>query len=165
MTVREPRVLVLGYGNPAREDDALGPFVAERIAGLGIRGVEVDMDYQLAVEDAERVSRADAVVLVDAAAEGREPFSFGRVEPTDGLDFSTHALTAGGLVALARDLFDARPPVYLLGVRGYSFRMFRETTTARARRNARRAVRFLERKLRRSDLTELAIQGGTHEER
>ncbi len=62
------RVLVLGYGNPAREDDAIGPLVADRIAALAIDGVEVDTGYQLAVEDAEAVATHDAVVLVDAAA-------------------------------------------------------------------------------------------------
>jgi len=36
------RVLVLGYGNPAREDDGLGPLIAERIGELGLAGVEVD---------------------------------------------------------------------------------------------------------------------------
>lgn len=141
-------VLVLGYGNPAREDDALGPLVADRIGEMGIPGVVTDSDYQLAVEDAHRVSQADKVVLVDATVEGDTPYRFQAVEPEPGADFSSHALTAGGLAALARDLFGSRTPVYLLGVRGYSFRMFREKMTARARRNARRAVRFLADKLR-----------------
>jgi hydrogenase maturation protease len=146
---RGGHVLVIGYGNPAREDDGLGPAVAGRIGALGLRDVEVDADYQLTVEDAERIGRADAVVLVDAAADGPAPFRFGPVAPEGGADFSTHALTAGGVVALARELFGARAPVYMLGVRGYSFRMFTERMTRPARRNARRAARFLEGRLRR----------------
>jgi hydrogenase maturation protease len=148
MTDGRPRVLVLGYGNPAREDDGIGPCVADGIAALEIEGVEVDTGYQLAVEDAEAVSRHDAVVLVDAAVEGPEPFSFQRVEPAGGHEFSTHALSAEGVVSLSRELFGSTSPVWLLGVRGYSFRMFEETMTVEARRNIGEAVSFLAGKLR-----------------
>lgn len=143
------RVLVLGFGNPAREDDGIGPLVAERIAGLGLEGVVVDSDYQLNVEDAAAVAQHDAVVFVDAAAEGPEPFSFTPVEPVDGAGgFSSHAMSAGGVVGLARQLFGSRAAAYMLGVRGYSFRMFREEMTDAAARNTQDAVRFLERALR-----------------
>ena len=141
------RVLVLGYGNPAREDDGLGPLVAERIGELGLAGVEVDSDYQLTVEDAAAVAEYDAVVFVDAAVEGPEPYSWARVEPVAEDAFSTHAMTAGRVLGLARELFGARAEAYLLGVRGYSFRMFCEQMTAKAARNARRAGRFLARRI------------------
>lgn len=143
------RVLVLGYGNPAREDDALGPLVAEGIAGLDLEGVAVDSDYQLNVEDAVAVAAHDAVVFVDAAAEGPEPFSFRPVQPADGVGgFSSHALRAEGVMGLARQLFGSHAAAYMLGVRGYSFRMFQEELTAAAARNAAQAVRFLAQALR-----------------
>jgi hydrogenase maturation protease len=150
------RVLVLGYGNPAREDDALGPMVAERISEMGIDGVDVDCDYQLAVEDAHAVAEHDAVVFVDAAVEGPEPFSWRKLEPPGehsgvaaGVEsFSTHALSSAGVLALARELFHSRAPAYELGIRGYSFRMFCEKATAQAERNSALALRFLARKLR-----------------
>jgi hydrogenase maturation protease len=142
-------VLVLGYGNPAREDDAIGPLVAEGIAGLGLEGVVVDSDYQLNVEDAVAVAQHDAVVFIDAATEGPEPFSFRPVLPIDGVGgFSSHAMSAEGVVGLARQLFGSHAAAYMLGVRGYSFRMFQETMTAAAAQNAQEAVRFLEQALR-----------------
>jgi hydrogenase maturation protease len=141
------RVLVLGYGNPAREDDGLGPLVALRIDKLGLEGVDVDSDYQLTVEDAAAVAEHDAVVFVDASVDGPEPFSWTRVDPVAEDAFTTHALTAGRVLGLARELFGALGEAYQLGVRGYSFRMFREETTARAARNARRASRFLARRI------------------
>jgi hydrogenase maturation protease len=140
-------ILVLGYGNPAREDDGLGPLVAEEIARLGIRGVEVDCDYQLAVEDAAAVAEHEAVVFVDASTDGPEPFSWTRVEPDASDAFSTHALTAGRVVGMARELFGSRAEAYLLGVRGYSFGMFREGATDGGARNARLATDFLARRL------------------
>jgi hydrogenase maturation protease len=143
------RVLVLGYGNPAREDDALGPLVAEGIAGMGLAGVAVESDYQLNVEDAVAVAQNDAVVFVDAATEGPEPFSFRPVEPGDGGgEFSSHALRAESVMGLARQLFGSHAAAYMLGVRGYSFRMFQEELTAAAARNAEEAVRFLAQALR-----------------
>lgn len=141
------RVLVLCYGNPAREDDGIGPMVALRIQELDLPGVEVDSDYQLTVEDAAAVAEHDAVVFVDAAVDGPEPFSWTRVEPVADDAFSTHALTAGRVVGLARELFGSRGEAYQLGVRGYSFGMFREEPTARAVRNARLASRFLARRI------------------
>ena len=147
MVAANPKVLVLGYGNPAREDDALGPWVVDRISALSLEGVDVDSDYQLAVEDAAAVAEHDAVVFVDASVDGPAPFSWTRVEPVAEEAFSTHALSAGRVVGLARDLFGSSAAAYLLGVRGYSFRMFREKATAAGARNARRAARFLARQL------------------
>ena len=46
------RVLVIGYGNPGRQDDGLGAAVIERLEALGLEGVTVDADYQLNIEDA-----------------------------------------------------------------------------------------------------------------
>ncbi len=50
------RVLVIGFGNPAREDDGIGPAVADRLEESGIDGVVVDADYQLTVENAADVA-------------------------------------------------------------------------------------------------------------
>ncbi|MCU0727503.1 MAG: hydrogenase maturation protease, partial [Planctomycetes bacterium] len=71
------RVLLIGFGNPGRRDDGLGPAVAQAVEGWGIPGVTVESDYQLHVEDAAAVSEHDAVIFADAAAAGPEPFAFG----------------------------------------------------------------------------------------
>ena len=44
------QTLVIGYGNPGRRDDGLGPSFADILAAEGIPGVDVDSDYQLTVE-------------------------------------------------------------------------------------------------------------------
>ena len=41
---------------PGRGDDGLGPAFAERIAARGLRGLPVDIDYQLTVEHALQVA-------------------------------------------------------------------------------------------------------------
>src|SRR5450432_1649313 len=54
-----PRILVIGYGNPGREDDGLGPAAAAEIERLGRPGVSVRGNYQLVLEDAADVAEAD----------------------------------------------------------------------------------------------------------
>src|SRR3989339_2081336 len=64
------KILVICYGNPAREDDAIGPSIAEDLEKLNLSGIAVDSDYQLTVEDAALVAEHDVVIFVDASLEG-----------------------------------------------------------------------------------------------
>ncbi|MFC1561290.1 hydrogenase maturation protease, partial [Candidatus Latescibacterota bacterium] len=122
-------VLVLGYGNPARGDDGLGPAAAEAIEELEIDGVTVDSNYQLTVEDAAAVAEHDYAVFVDASMKGEEPFSFSRLSPKHKESFSSHSVEPETVLGLSKDLFNASTEAYILGIRGYSFDMFNETMT------------------------------------
>ena len=136
-------MLVIGIGNPAREDDGLGPAAAGIIEHTSIPDVTVDADYQPVVEDAARLAEYDTVVFVDASINGPEPFSFAPVVPERQESYSTHTLRPSGVAALARDLFDADAETYVLGIRGYSFNHFTETMTPQALDNLKKAVDFL----------------------
>lgn len=137
------RVLLLCYGNTAREDDGLGPLLAEAAAALDLPGLTVETDYQLNIEYAATVAQYDAVVFADAAADGPEPFSFAVVEPKAEGGVSTHSVSPAGIMHLARLHFRAQTAGYVLAIRGYSFAMFTETLTDRARANLDAAVAFL----------------------
>ena len=137
------KVLVIGYGNPAREDDGLGPAAAEQIEALEIPGVTVDSDYQLTVEDAAAAAQSDTVVFIDAAAEGAEPFAFSRLAPRRQDGFSSHSVQPETVIALAQELFDVEPRAYLLAIRGYSFSMFKEEMSEVALKNLERALDFI----------------------
>jgi DNA-binding response OmpR family regulator len=65
------RVLVIGYGNPGRLDDGLGPALAETLQRLDLPGVTVDADYQLTAEDGLRKYKdiKPDVVIVDLMME------------------------------------------------------------------------------------------------
>ena len=60
-------VLVVGYGNELRGDDAAGPRVAAAVAALGLQNVRVRILHQLTPELSEEISRARAVVFADAS--------------------------------------------------------------------------------------------------
>lgn len=150
------KILVIGFGNPARQDDGLGPAAAEAIARMKLAHVTVDADYQLMVEDAADVAKHDAVVFIDADMKAREPFSFRRVKPGSSMSFSTHSASPEGVVALATELFHAKCEAYILGIRGYSFEMYNESCTDKAKGNLKEALSFLKAILQSGSLAEAA---------
>ncbi len=137
------KILVIGYGNPAREDDGLGPAVAEAIEKLNIEGITIDSDYQLTVEDSSAVAEHDVVIFIDASIEGEKPFYFSQLTPKHKVSFSSHNITPEGVMGLAKELFNARTEAYVFGIRGYSFSMFKETMTKKALENMQKALHFL----------------------
>ena len=151
-----PRILLIGYGNPGRLDDGLGPALAEAVARRGIAGLAVDSDYQLTVEDAEAVARHEMAILADAAAEGGEPFAWREVTTTEEAGFTSHSVKPEQLLGLARHLFGARTKVYVLAIRGYEFNEFGEGLSGAAQENLAAAVKFVEEWIH----TALATQNG-----
>jgi len=137
---------LIGYGNPGRLDDGLGPALAEAVEALELPGVSVDSDYQLTVEHAHAVALHDVVVFADAAVSGREPFSFNRLEPAEnaGPAFSSHGVEPDEVLGLARYLFGGQTKGYMLGIRGYQFNEFGEQLSQEAKANLAEAVRFIE---------------------
>ena len=141
---RSPDTLILGWGNPGRGDDGLGPELVRVIGERGLPGVVTDSDYQLQIENGAQVARYRRVVFVDADRTGAEPFWLDRLLPQDGgWTFSTHSVSPATVLALARDLFQAEPEAWLLGIRGYEFDEFHEQLSTRARSNLDEAVEFL----------------------
>jgi hydrogenase maturation protease len=120
------RVVLFGYGNPSRGDDALGPaLLACAEVWLGehrdatVRLVE---GFQLQVEDALDLADADLVLFVDASASGPAPFSLQRVTPARDASYTTHELSPAALLQVARDLTGTEPPPsWVLAVRGEQF--------------------------------------------
>jgi hydrogenase maturation protease len=142
------RVLLVGYGNPGRLDDGLGPAVAAHFEGLGLPDVTVRTDYQLSVELAEELRYHELVLFADAAVSGAAPFEVREVTPTDGLSFSTHSVSPAELLGLGRRLFGASCRGFTVGIRGYDFDAFGERLSAHATENLAATVGFIERVLR-----------------
>ncbi len=137
------KMLVIGYGNPGRLDDGLGPRLAEQLEPCSSDTVTVDADYQLQVEYAEQVAQHDVVIFADAAVSGREPFYVAEVEPVSSVSFSSHSLGPGEVLGLARDLFKAQTRGFVVGIRGYEFDEFGERLSAGAQANLAAALEFV----------------------
>jgi len=156
MKTERPRVLVIGHGNPGRQDDGLGPALAVALEAKSLPHVTVEATYLLEPEDAELVSRHDVAVFVDAAVTGPEPFSVQAVRPADTLTFSSHGLGPAEIMGLAHHVFGSAARGYVLGVRGYEFDDFGEALSERARENLEQATRHLEELIRGGGFPSLA---------
>jgi hydrogenase maturation protease len=145
---RKGDILVIGFGNPGRLDDGLGPALAAELEAMNLEGVDVDSDYQLTVEDAAAAAEHGVVIFADADATGAEPFTFRPVDPRGDQGFSTHEVEPPSVMAMARDLFAGEAKGYTLGIRGYEFDEFGERLTPGAKANLAAAVSFLRTLLR-----------------
>jgi hydrogenase maturation protease len=144
---REPRILVLGYGNPGRQDDGLGPAVAAGIDRLGWPNITAYDNYQLNIEDALEVAEHDVVWFVDAARAGPSPFDVRDLSAGSSIEFTSHIVRPEAILAIARQYYGKTPQAFLLAIRGYQFE-FVEELTARAADNLRVALTMLTDKIR-----------------
>lgn len=142
MSAAAQRILVLGYGNPGRQDDGLGPAAAEAIARWNLPGVTVESSYLLTIEDAAEAALHEQVLFIDASQEHAEPFELRRVEPAPSMAFSSHIVGPQTVLAICEQCYGRAPAGWLLAIRGYEFALA-EGLTAPARTNLERALAHL----------------------
>lgn len=116
------RVLVIAYGNPLRTDDGLALQAADELERASLPYLEVVRAHQLTPELAERLSKVEGVLFVDAAQDG-EPGTLrcGPVTPEPGVIRFSHQLTPPQLLSLAETLYGATPKAFCVSVTGKSF--------------------------------------------
>ncbi|MHB8949216.1 MAG: hydrogenase maturation protease [Rhodoferax sp.] len=117
-------LLVFGWGNLSRGDDALGPLLIERLRALAGPTTAVDFldDYQLQIEHALDLVGRQRVLFVDASLSCRAPFEATPLQAAPDCSFSTHALSPQALLKVFCDLRgQAPPPCTLLAIRGERF--------------------------------------------
>ena len=130
----KPAILVVGYGNPLREDDGAGWYVAGRIAERYGDAAQVLRLHQLAPELSAEVAGVDLVIFVDARADKLDlGLQVTRVEPVDA-PARSHYCSPGAILAAAQTLFGRCPPGYLVSIPAHSFayaeRLTPQTLTA-----------------------------------
>jgi hydrogenase maturation protease len=115
------RVLVVGYGNTLRGDDALGPLAIERLRPL-LPSAELMACHQLTAELAAKLAEVDAVLFVDADAEG-EPGTVRveRVAPATEQASLTHHVHPAALLAISAELYGRAPKAMLITGTGADF--------------------------------------------
>ena len=119
-------ILIIGYGNPLRGDDAVGPVAAAALAGLYEKDTAVDVltVQQLAPELAEKVARYDLAVLVDARLQAPA----GQVILEDVVLSSrkssrpfSHHMTPHELLAITQELYRVSPRMVMASITTESF--------------------------------------------
>ena len=124
-------ILIIGYGNPLRGDDGVGPMVAEELArrfrdphspDLNAN-VQVVACHQLNPELAEPIAETRAVIFIDASVD-LKPGEV-RVSTVAPDRFSpgafAHSMKPSALLATASELFGQAPPATAVGIGASSF--------------------------------------------
>lgn len=137
------RILVIGYGNPGRGDDGLGPALAAAIDALGLAGVTVDSDYQLTVDHAPMIADHDFVVFADAMIGLEQPFRLSPIPQSQPDTLGSHQVSPEAALALAGLLFGHAPPGWILAISGQEFGEVKEGLSPPARANLALAVDHL----------------------
>lgn len=109
-------LLVIGYGNPLRCDDGVGPKVAEAVEELHLPDVRTVVCHQLSPEHAEPIARARTVIFVDAAVDAPNEVQLRKLEPNESSQLMAHAADPRTMLALARDVFGHCPEAWWLTV-------------------------------------------------
>jgi hydrogenase maturation protease len=133
------KLLVIGYGNTLRNDDAVGPLVVEEIERLHLPGVTTLVCPLLTPELAEPVSQADQVVFVDASIEPARDVQLRELAAAGSSRILAHSANPQTVLALARDLFGHAPQTWCLSIPVENLELGEELT-ALARAGMRSAV-------------------------
>lgn len=131
-----PKILVVGYGNPDREDDGVAWFILQGLAARLARDVselEYEIDpagpsphlafvLQLLPEIAETMAGYDYVCFIDAHTGAFDQvIRFEEVRPDSQPSSFTHHLNPAACLAMAATLYGHAPRTVFLSIRGYSF--------------------------------------------
>jgi len=149
------KILIIGYGNPDREDDGVAWHVLNGIAsrlgrpqfdevGEGFQQLEGTLDLlfqlQLTPELAETLAQYDSVCFVDAHTGNIEAdLQVISIDPAYQASAFTHHMTPQTCLALAQGLYQAEPQAVLVSIRGYQFE-FSHTLSDKTARLASEAV-------------------------
>ncbi len=146
-----PEILVYGYGNPGRQDDALGVLLAESIEHWArdnhLYHIHTECNYQLNIEDAHKISLFDIVIFADASKEEINDYSYTLLEPSAKVDFTMHAVSPAFILSLCNQIYNKKPLTFLLHIKGFDWQ-FMQNMTSEAKKNLNDAISFLKAKLK-----------------
>ena len=147
------KILFFGYGNPGRQDDALGISFIEEIKRWveqnKINNISFDTNYQLNIEDADTISNYDLVFFADASMEPLDDFTITKVEPSEAqIEFTMHASSPSFVLNICRSMFSKVPYAYLVHIKGYEWDLdFDKKLSEQAEINLQKAIEYIKKKI------------------
>ena len=147
------KILFYGYGNPGRQDDALGIRFIERMETWvdenDYKNIFFDSNYQLNIEDADTISGYDLVFFVDASMEQIEDFDISEVEFSNAqVEFTMHAISPGVVLSLCKQIYNKVPQTYLIHIKGFEWELeYDKGLTPKAEKNLQDALTFIQKKI------------------
>jgi hydrogenase maturation protease len=133
-------LIVIGYGNELRGDDAVGPKVANEVAGWKRAGVRTMTCHQLTPELADPIAAAERVIFVDAVGAFSKEVSLCEIAPAaPASGIMMHVVDPQILLRLAREVFGRCPKAWWLTVPVENLN-FGEKLSPRAQRGLQQAL-------------------------
>jgi hydrogenase maturation protease len=112
------RCLILACGNTLREDDGVGPYLAEwaELRFIAEPAARVLIRQQWTPDLAAEIAEADSVLFIDCSVQSDAgTVQLLHIEPVaSGPGLATHQVHAPELLALSRELYDSLPRHALL---------------------------------------------------
>lgn len=144
-----PRVLLIGYGNPHRQDDRAGHVVAETVRVWAAREnrshIHVLTAYQLDLDMVNHIRAADVVYFSDAhVLSFSDEILITPVKAAKDHGFTTHLITPSGLFALCSELYQHTPRGTIVSVPGEWFDMGDEMSPRAAQKAAAAAAHIIQ---------------------
>jgi len=141
------KTLVYGFGNPGRQDDALGIMLADEIenwaAAEGFDWISVDSNYQLNIEDAATIAEYQRIIFADASKEENiDSFLINKLQPSAQVEFTMHAVSPAFILHLCQSIYDKHPEASLLHMKGYEWDL-QEGLSPKALKNLKDATAAL----------------------
>ena len=136
-------ILVFGYGNLSRGDDAVGPLLLEYLEQRAdLSRIELQTDFQLQIEHALDLQSREIVIFVDASVSEENAFAFNRLKSCQDKSYTSHAMSPAALLHVFENVTGhTPPPSYLLSIKSESFELGEEVSPSTAE-NLRKACQF-----------------------
>jgi hydrogenase maturation protease len=141
--------LIIGYGNPDRQDDGVGWHILKNLAdklghhipddpgaSIEVSDPKVDLLYILQIfpELAENISVYKRVCFVDAhTSDIPEEISWVDITPEYEKSPLTHHMSPRTVLSIANTIYDKKPEAILVSVRGYHFGFMRSLSPKTAK--------------------------------
>ena len=121
-------LLIFGYGNLSRGDDALGPLLLQQLEQLSSaqqwQAIDLQEDFQLQAEHAMDLIDRDLVLFIDASVSAPPPYRFELLDEARDQSYTSHAMSPAAVLYTYRTIYHRPPPpAWLLSIRGQQFEL------------------------------------------
>jgi hydrogenase maturation protease len=146
-------VLLFGYGNLSRGDDALGPLLLEYVEShCDLQAIEILSDFQLQIEHALDLENRSLVLFVDASVSCIGAIDFVQLEPARDDSYTTHTMSPAAVLDVYQSIKKQMPPpCFLLSIKAEKLELG-EGLSAPAKNNLDQACQFAGQLLKNPDL-------------
>ena len=123
------RLVIFGFGNPGRGDDAVGPdllqrFVRQDEIKKSVAGCRLVEAIQLQIEHALDLFNQELALFVDASISGPAPYAFRQVHAQRDVSYTSHAMSPAALLQVYETISGCpAPPAYQLTILGERFEL------------------------------------------